>query len=118
MATLHKTFIDGEILTASDVNTALNPTVADHIPYAMAAGTINFTMSGSTGAQLDVIFPTGRFTSAPIVVANVNSGAGGAIKATLLVISPSATQVSLRLELNSVSAGTYPVTWVAVQMTK
>lgn len=66
--TAHKSFAEGEILTAADVNEVLNPTTAGHIPWAVAAGAASLTIPAAGGsASTAIVFPPGRFAVAPVV---------------------------------------------------
>lgn len=118
MATTHKTWATGEILTSDAINQALNPSTADHIPYAVATGTVGVVTTSFTGVAVDVALPAGRFTSAPIVMATVADIQSAATGATVIVRTPTATSFNLRLELKAVAAGTYTVAWTAIQMSK
>ena len=91
------------------------------IPFAMAAGAATIAVaaaaagSGSTGT---VIFPEGRFTSAPMVTGQVvtNSGSGWAI--TLFIWGVHAGGFTFRCTptVNFGSAVSVQVHWHAVQM--
>ena len=65
MSTVHKSFAAGEILTAYDINNALNPGIADHIPYAFTVLTWSLNLSASSVGTVEVALPSGRFGSPP-----------------------------------------------------
>jgi len=121
MSTLHKTFIDGEIFTATDVNAALNPFQADHIPYAMAAGSVSCQAPSPVGYSYltAVVFPGGRFTAIPVVTAGIN-GTGTGNKG-FTCFAGEVTTAGFNIYVTAVLAQTdtyVPVAWIAVQMAK
>ena len=95
--------------------------VAARTPYAFYATAVNVTTAGSPSSGTAVVtFPAGLFSSAGgaspiIVVATIQTGAGGTTTATTRVITaPTATNVTVGLS-NVASAGTYPVHVIAIQ---
>lgn len=79
-------------------------------PFRMAAGTDSVTASFVT-----VAFPAGRFTQPPIVVAQLLSGAGGDIGATVMVTGITASTFTARH--TSSAGGSRSILWHAIQMT-
>lgn len=118
MASTHKTFQDNEILTASDVNNALNPTTADHIPRAVATGRDLVPAPANDVGTLQVSFPTGRFSSPPTVVASIEGTSRYTGSMSANVNNITATSFELVMANNNTSTGfpTVPVRWIAVQM--
>lgn len=120
MGSVHKQFSEGEVLTHSDVNDALNPTTADHLAYAEAAGTFQITYRGGTAATASVAFPAGRFTQPPIVVVTIQSAAGNT--AQQIVRAYSASTTGFTVAVLKAAGGTLPtsgwapISWVAIQM--
>lgn len=122
MSSTHKTFQTGEILSADDVNNALNPDTADHIARAITAGvtTIRTNSSPGTAQVVTVPLPSGRFSKPPIVVTSVATAAGGSEK--IISRGYDVTITSMRLCLlmgdgHPLPASTsVPVSWIAVQM--
>lgn len=103
----------GEKITAAwgnDVVSELGLTGA-----RVQAGSVTVVIvSGSTGtATVTFAVP---FSGTPAVVCQPVSGSGGAIKSTLLVTARSATQFTVRYELNAPTASgiNWPVDWIAV----
>ena len=112
MASRWKTFQPNEILPAADVNDVLNPATANHIPRAVAAG--RATVPGTIGATTAVTFPAGRFTSAPVVTATLNSSSGSHNYNAPRVFNVTATGFSLLTSISTTTAG--EINWIAVQM--
>lgn len=122
MASVHKTFANGTSLTATDINGALNPDTADHIPYAQACGgvSVNYPANDTTLQAVTVNLPAGRFSVAPNVVCSVSNGSA---ESRLVGAWPSsatttsfvlcyAARSNLAAALNGVQ-----VVWQAMQMT-
>ena len=119
MSSTHKTFQTGEILSADDVNNALNPTTADHIAYATDAGILTIPKGSAAIWSLNVSFAPGRFSKPPIVTTTVNTTAGGT--SNVICRADKITAESMRLLLLTVDGskiGTQygvPVMWIAIQ---
>ena len=111
MASKWKTYASNEILTATDVNDSLNPSTADHIPRAVAAG--RATVPGTSGATTVVAFPAGRFSATPVVTATLNSASGSHNYNAVRVYNTTSAGFSLLTNVGSVPAD---VNWIAVQM--
>lgn len=79
------------------------------LPFAMAAGRSNVDISYPY-----VSFPSGRFTQAPVVVSQLDSGAGADIGVSTMVTQVTATNFRLR---HSGASGSRAVYWAAIQMT-
>ena len=111
MATLRKTFLDGAVLPASDLNDALNPTTADHVPYATSAGSVTCSAT-STG----VIFPPGRFSATPIIELSIDSTN---LKLVARPINRTTNGFSVYLGNSDSTAltGSHTILWTATQMT-
>lgn len=122
MSSTHKTFQTGEILSADDVNNALNPDTADHIARAIAAGvtTITTTSSPGTAQAVTVPLPPQRFSKPPIVVTSVNTAAGGSQKIISRGYDVAPTSMRLCLLMGDgqplPASMSVPVSWIAVQM--
>ena len=112
-----KTFASGEVLTAEDVNTHLNPSTADHIPYAQAVGVVEITGNGTTAATASVPMPPGRFTVTPAVTPTPTTNSLFAA----YIIANSSTESAVTIGVRHINAQSfdYPVsvTWHAIQMT-
>lgn len=77
------------------------------------AGTASWSISASTTTStLTITFPQ-AFAAAPSVSMQVVSGAGAVIRATILVLSVSATQITYRVDLNASSTTSGTVHWQA-----
>lgn len=120
MSSTHKTFQTGEILSADDVNNALNSTTADHLPYAMAAGSVSIPKQSGRIWTLELSFPPGRFSKPPIVTATVNTTAGGTDNVIARVDRVTTTSMRFLLlttDGSNIATGyAVPVGWIAVQM--
>lgn len=110
-----KTFAEGELLTAQDVNNELNPNTAPNVPYAAAAGNATITIANSVAGDATVTFPTGRFNRAPILIAVIldswkrywiRAAASSATVGTISLYAPVGTNVT----------DTVQIRWFAVQM--
>lgn len=119
MSSTHKTFQAGEILSADDVNNALNPATADHIAYATEAGISSIPKGSSSIWSLNVSFSPDRFSKPPIVTTTVNTTAGGTSNVICRV--DKITTESMRLLLLTVDGSqirtqySVPVMWIAIQ---
>lgn len=79
------------------------------------AGTASWSTSASvTSGTVTIIFPT-AFAAPPSFVAQVVSGAGAAVRATVLVLSVTATQAQLRVDLNAAATMSGVVHWIAAE---
>lgn len=101
-----KTFLAGEVLTADAVNNELNPSTAAHLARAVAGGAVTIPEQG----YVDITFPVGRFSSPPIVMATIASGAGA--YATAIARAVTVTKTGFRL----ISTAGVAVSWLAVQV--
>jgi hypothetical protein len=90
-------------------------------PFAEASGSTTWSVtSGGGGVTNSITYPTSRFSQAPITVAMVNSSAGNAVAATLLIFNNTNTGCSLQIAPGSGSwgaTGTITGYWQAVQAT-
>lgn len=111
--------------TQATVNTGTNTTQfvnastlrnRSYAPYAVAAGRFEYpsAINTGTGQTLNVTFPTGRFTQAPVVTATVRNAA----RLNAAVINPETTTgFSVRLDnFSGGTAGASGVHWHAIQM--
>jgi hypothetical protein len=115
MPSLHKSFVPNEILTADDINATCNPTTADHMPYAMAAGRVGIVINGSS-ASATINFPPGRFTAAPLIFPIHREN----IRVILRIPSSSSTSALISVataDNSTVSNFNLTVDWSAIQMT-
>ena len=78
------------------------------IPFRVAAGT---TATLPAGSFVTIDLPADRFTQPPIIITQINTGAGGDVGATLRVTSVTTTTFLLS---STVAA---PAFWAATQMT-
>lgn len=118
MAQRWKTFTANSTLSASDVNDVLNPSTADHIFRAVAAGKIGVPATANSVGNVTINFPAGRFTTPPLVVACFQSSSNVVIgNMSVLVNGVTTTSASLRIN-NASSTGfsSLDVAWIAVQM--
>lgn len=83
-------------------------------PYSVAAGSISLNGNNTRSRSATVTFPTGRFTVAPGVT--LGSGEGFLSPSVTSITSTGATITLTHLDASNWSA-TYPVYWVATQMT-
>ena len=85
---------------------------------AQATGLATVTVPANASAgTLSVNLPAGRFSAIPAVLATVNSGAGSAIKMTLLVYNRTATSFTLGAYPNATqgTAANYDIMWHAIE---
>jgi hypothetical protein len=85
-------------------------------PFAYSAGNLaNTSLAQNGSANTTVTFPAGRFTQAPIIVAN----AAGEVAAQVVGYAAIPTTTSFILVRFNFYAGTQNVsaTWIAIQMT-
>lgn len=115
MSSTHKTFTDGEVLTASDVNNALNGQTADHIPYAVAGGTATAVFAAVSSVVVPITFPAGRFTVPPIVTSSPTGSFATVSRATDITAAGCNLQVWVTNFSNITQTQT--VIWQALQMT-
>jgi hypothetical protein len=87
------------------------------VPFAVAAGLVNVTMSAVTQAQATVTFPAGRFNTGPILAMTVNGA--GASNLYSIRTTGALGAASFNAVVNSAASvsATIPVGWIAVQMT-
>ncbi|MDU7361226.1 MAG: hypothetical protein E7L00_08485 [Propionibacteriaceae bacterium] len=117
-----KTFARGEILTAQDVNDYLNPSTAEHIPSAMAAGRASVTIpKGFTqgkSANVTITFPPGRFSQIPALTVTVWMGTSYAFVGVIDSITKDRAVVSVVAPISwSIEAATtVSMFWIAVEM--
>lgn len=116
MPSTWKTFAANEVLTAADVNNALNPSTAPHIARAVAAGTAVISTSSAT-TSLVVPLPAGRFTAPPTVVITVYGTSGREHLYAYKVSATSSSQFTLWVVPFSGTSGTgnVSVNWIAMQ---
>ena len=114
MSSQHKTFVDNAVLTAAEINNNLNPTTADHIPYAAAAGALSAGFASQFRSRITVNLPSGRFTVAPVAMAAVSSQ-----DCYVTVVSATSTTVTIDVTRRDFVAwtGTIYGSWIALQMT-
>lgn len=110
-----KTFQEGEILSAQDLNDNLNPNTATNVPYAIAAGTATVNIANTVTGEAVVTFPAGRFNRAPLLYAIISDSWK---RYWIRAASTSATSgtISLYGTVGSTVTDTVTVRWVAVQM--
>lgn len=116
MASTFKTFRPGEVLTAEDVNNALNPSTADHVPRAVAADVTLINATGSPTSQY-VALPAGRFTDAPVVTISLNGSTGQEHLYHVKTTSPTKNGFTIHLfALAGAGSATLRAHWHAIQM--
>ena len=119
MASIHKTFQVGVVLASADVNDGLNPTTADHMPYAVASGTVSWSISSANSADAYVTFPSGRFTKTPTVMITPQSAGGGIQRIQFHAFPVTPTGVTIRgitYDASNTTIATQTIGWVAIQM--
>ena len=116
MASTFKIFNDGELLTASDVNNALNSHMADHLIRSAHVQVVSVTVTASRFGDAAISFPAGRFSTPPVVIAAVTAAAGD-VSATARGWSTSATAGTVRVGIPTTGTTTVSVAVIAVQMT-
>lgn len=88
--------------------------------YAMNSGLVNASVvSGGGGVNVTVTFTVGRFSQAPQVFGDINSGAGAAVGATLLIFSVTTTGCTIQIAPSGATftgTATIPIFWQALQM--
>ena len=111
-----KTFAEGELLTAQDVNNELNPATAPNIAYAMAVGTDTITCSGTSVTSKVVQLPAGRFSSPPQIFLVKTTGGEWADVVDLRVTARSTTSFTFTAHPRVTASASLPMAWFAVQM--
>lgn len=98
---------------ALELATKLDATV----PFAIAAGAATMTITASNTGSVNVTFPAGRFTVAPIVTA---ISAGGTGSSQFYVAHTSLTASGMTLQAfqrdNTTATATFTIHWHAIQM--
>jgi len=104
-----KVFTIGEVLTASDLNGNF-----DKLPFATSAFSFTYgtAIAPNAGVTVAVVFPTSRFSQAPIVTVSSNDQY---LTAYVSAIGSGTATIGLRNNGNG-SSGTAIVTGFAVQM--
>lgn len=115
MASKHKVFQPNEILTAEDINDALNPQTADHIPKAMAAGTVQWDTDSNTTEELNVVFPTGRFTTTPVMTTSVTDSTAAPTYGNHVITQIDSTGAKVLVN-NGFGGRSRVLYWIAVEM--
>jgi len=107
-----KTFTIGEVLTASDLNSNFSK-----LPYATSAFTYVQAATVApnvTATAVAVVFPTSRFSVAPLVTVSTNSPF---LTAFVSAITLGTATINVRNNGDTTSAASAIVTGFAVQMT-
>jgi hypothetical protein len=89
-------------------------------PFATAAGTGTYSLAATGSTTVAVTFPAGRFSIAPIVIANGESAGAGSYQITFRILSVSTTGCSVACTMYNNSAVTVTgefFGWFAHQMT-
>lgn len=86
------------------------------VPFAVAAGTVDVTLTASTSGTASVTFPAGRFSQAPIVQLTKVDADAGAQLTVPMVTANSSTGMTVALYATATQTVTVTVHWVAVQM--
>ncbi len=85
------------------------------VPMAIAAGSVNVTMTASTIGSATVTFPVGRFTVAPLVFTVIQQ-AGQTIVSSPSGVTAAGFTANITDTRPTARTGTFPVYWFAVQM--
>lgn len=115
MPSTRKTFTDGEVLTAQDVNNALNPSTADHLATNVHLQLVTVSINNARYGDANITFPAGRFTTTPIPLAAVYAS-GGDVSATARAWATSATAGVVRVGVPANATTSVQVAVFAVQM--
>ena len=86
-------------------------------PFAVSAGQINVVITAATQGSAAVSFPAGRFTQPPIVTFGVDNAASAVVFSTRMSGAPTTSGFTAVVNASSAVSITYPVAWIAVQMT-
>ncbi len=108
----HKTWTIGEVLTASDLNTAFSP-----VPLYSAACSAQYTagaIAANGTASVAIAFPASRFTVAPIVTLSTNDAV---LTPFVSAVTAGTVTVGLRNNGSISSAGTVTIHVWATQFT-
>jgi hypothetical protein len=84
-------------------------------PYAVAAGAATVTLASASTGTVTVTLPTSRFTIAPIVLATVQTSTFWVVGVT--AVSATSVDLSIRHINGTLTTGTVPLHWQAIQMT-
>ena len=98
---------------AEDTEAALQ-TVAQQGKQRVRGGSVNWSTSASTTSGTLTATFSPAFSAPPAFTTQVVSGSGGAIRATVLVLSISASQAQFRVDLNAAATASGSVSWIAV----
>jgi hypothetical protein len=103
---------------ADDIDTDLAAVFA-LLPVRVAAGAVNVTLTAAASGNAAIVFPVGRFTVSPLVVALLNNAPGGTAKFVPRAINVTASGADIYVYTgdSSTQTGTAGVSWIAVQMT-
>lgn len=116
MAQRWKTFTPNSTLPAADVNDVLNPSTADHLARAVAAGEATASVVANGNVDVTVSLPSGRFTSAPKIQLTLQGTSAGMVNMSAVIRTVSSTSFQFRVHNTGTTAGGIPVHWLAVQM--
>jgi hypothetical protein len=98
---------------ASSAITMNGRLTATHLPFAMAAGSVNITPTANSPSSATVTFPSGRFTQEPLAVGTPRTSVPGTVQ-EVGIVTQSAT--SMNVWLLRTNSTTTTIEWVAVQM--
>lgn len=78
----------------------------------IAAGTSTVVLSSAANGSVAVVFPVGRFSAAPVVVA---SNENSIYHASVSNVTAAGFTLAVRQTLNNTATINVPVSWIAVQ---
>lgn len=91
--------------------------LAAKMPYASHGARQSVTFSGNTWRPAAFTFPVGRFTVAPVVVANAEDGNAFGVALIQVAATASGVTIAVRRTDNTAWSGQMGVTMLAFQMT-
>jgi hypothetical protein len=97
---------------------AINSAIADlqaRTPFRMEVRSTDVGGASAVMKSVGVTFTSGRFTLTPIITATVASTNTGALIATVDSLGSTGFTLRLRHSDNTTFAGTFPVSWIAIQ---
>lgn len=86
------------------------------VPFAMAAGQSNVTISAATQGQVAITFPAGRFTIVPVVQMTLQNAAASNVYAMRNTGTISTTGFTAVANIAVTGTVTLAIGWTAVQM--
>ena len=99
---------------ASQIEATMS-TILARLPYRVLTGMVSIVPSAAnTPTYVDVTFPAGRFSAAPVVQVTPSTGAPGTLVTGVGVVN--VTTTGCRIYLTRTNTGSTGVYWTAIQV--